>query len=211
MHARVLTYLALLIAVSPQGRGVKDGFDVTSLLHRRVDALEDMVHRRADEVTTGALVARMPELAPQAPGQSTAANLTGSDPSNINQAALDATISTACNDALASIETAWNPAGFLACYNVPFLNTVTGVFSADLRLYQIQRPSADFAGVKATDVSVQLSYPNAAFSEIPQDTPRVERRLDLKARQDSGTLTELQNYLFVGQVVRSLSLTKLEE
>ena len=211
MHARILNYLALFIALSPRGLGVKDGFDVTRLLSRRIDTLEDMVHRRADEMTARPLVARMPEPAPQAPGQSTAANLTGSDPSNINQAALDVTISMACNNALASIENAWNPVGFLACYNIPFLNTVTGVFAADLRLYQIEQPSGDFAEVKATDVSVQLSYPNAAFSEIAQNTQRVERRLDLKPRQNPRTLNELQNFLFVGQVMSTLTLTKLEE
>lgn len=211
MQPRTLTHLALLIALSSRCLGVKDTVNEAGLPHGRVDTLDEMVHRRADEIISPSLVARMPDPAPQAPGQSTAANLTGSDPSNIDQAMLDATISTACNNALAPMKKAWNDAGFLACYNVPFLNTNTGVFSADLRLYQIGQPTKDFAGVRSTDVNVQLSYPNAAFSTIPQNTQRAKRRSDLGRRQNAGSLTELQNFLFVGQVMRTLSLTKLEE
>jgi hypothetical protein len=211
MHTRTLTHLALLVALSPSCLGVKDALDAARHLHRRVDTLDDMVHRRADEMTALPLVARMPEPAPQAPSQSTAANLSGSDPSNIDQAVLDETLSGACNTALAPMKKSWNDAGFLACYNVPFLNTNTGVFAADLRLYQIAQPTKDFAGIKSTDVSVQLSYPNAAFSTIPQTSQRSKRGSDLKSRQSAGTLTELQNFLFVGQVMRTLTLTKLEE
>lgn len=210
MHSRPLTSLALLIVlISPSGHA-KDVLDVMGLLRRRADTLDDMVHRRADDLTAAHVVARMPQGTP-APTQSVAANLTGSDPANIDQAQIDATVSAACGDALASIRSTPNEAGFLGCYNIPFLNSNTRVFEADLRLYQLAKPSGAFAGVEATDVSVQLSYPNAAFSIIPQDPPKEKRDVGTERRQDAGRVDELQNFLFVGQVSNTLTLTKLKE
>lgn len=211
MHTQFCIGLTLLIALIWPALGSKDGFDTLGLLHRRIDTLDEMVHRRADEMTAGRLVARMPAPPPAAPIQSAAANLTGSDPSSIDQAKIAATMSTACNTALSPIKKAYNDAGFLGCYNIPFLNTNTGVFEADLRLYQLSQPAGAFAGVKSTDISVQLSYPNAAFSTIPQSTKPKKRGFGLETRQDSGNLNELQNYLFVGQVSNTLTLTKLKE
>ncbi len=212
MHVKSLTRLTLLIALSWPALGAKDAFDTLRLLHRRVDSLDDMVHRKADEMTAiHHLVARMPESAPAASTQSAAANLTGSDPSSIDQGQLDATISAACNTALGPIKSVQNEAGLLGCYNIPFLNTNTGVFEADLRLYQLSQPSGAFAAVKSTEISVQLSYPNAAFSTLPQSTPSAKRDLHLEPRQNPESMNELQNFLFVGQVSNTLTLTKLKE
>jgi hypothetical protein len=207
--------LTLLIALSAPTLGAKYAFDTVGLFRRRVDALEDMVRRRADEMTAPHLVARLPASAPApapaGPSQSASTNLTGSDPSNIEPAKMDATISAACAAALGPIKTVSNDAGILGCYNLPFLNTNTGVFEADLRLYQRSKPSGAFDGVKLTDISVQLSYPNAAFSTVPQNTKSARRGLDLQSRQDRGRVNELQRFLFVGQVSNGLTLSKLKE
>lgn len=210
MRSRPIASLALLIVfISPSGYA-KNVLDVMGLLRRRADTLDDMVHQRADDLTAAHVMARTPQEATAAT-QSAAANLTGSDPANIDQAQIDATVSAACGDALASISSTPNEAGFLGCYNIPFLNSNTRVFEADLRLYQLAEPSGAFAGVDATDVSVQLSYPNAAFSIIPQDPPKKKRDVGVKRRQDAGSMDELQNFLFVGQVSNTLTLTKLKE
>jgi hypothetical protein len=208
MQTKSLRRLALLIVLSSPVLGTKDAFDALGLLHRRVDGLDDIVHGRADEMTGVRMVARTPQAPPAAPSQSAAANLTGSDPSNIDQAQIDATVSAACNKALGSIQSVPNDAGFLGCYNIPFLNSNTGVFEADLRLYQLYQPSRAFDGVKPTDISVQLSYSNAAFSIIPQNS---KRDSDLEPRLNAGSMDELQNFLFVGQVSSTLTLTKLKE
>jgi hypothetical protein len=216
MHIRSITRLALLIALSSLSLGAKDPFDALKHLRRRGDTLDDVVRRRADELISSHLMVRMPqapppEAPPPAPSQSAAANLTGSDLSSIDQAQLDATISVACGAALGDIKSVSNDAGLLACYNIPFLNTNTGVFEADLRLYQLSPPRGDFVGIKSTDINVQLSYPNAGFSTIPQNTPNARREVALETRQDAGQMRELQNFLFVGQVSETLSLAKLQE
>lgn len=208
MRTGLLARLALWIALGSPALGASHVFDTARLLHRGVDTLDDMVRRRADEMTAAHVVARMPQAAPAAPAQSAASNLTGSDPSSIDQEQMDTTLSAACTTALGPIKSVSNDAGLLGCYNIPFLNTNTGVFEADLRLYQLSQPSGAFAGVKSTDVSVQLSYPSAAFSTIPQNS---KNGSDLGRRQNSGIMKELQNFLFVGQISNKLTLTKLEE
>ena len=211
MHARSLYRLAILIALNSSAMGSKAAFDVAGLLHRRTETLQDMVDRRADEITDAHVVPRMPQSAPAALTQSATANLTGSDPSSIDQAQMDATISAACNAALGPIKSVSNDAGLLGCYNIPFLNTNTGVFEADLRLYQLYEPKGAFAGVKSTDILVQVSYPNASFSTIPPNAQNAKSRSDLERRQNPGNMNELQNFLFVGQVSKKLSLSKLKE
>lgn len=205
------TRLTLLIALCLPALAVKDAFDALRLLSRRVHTLDEMVYRAADEMAVGRLVARMPQSPPAAPTQSIAANLTGSDPSSIDQAQIDVTTSAACSAALGDIKSVSNDAGLLGCYNIPFLNTNTGVFEADLRLYQLLQPRGAFEGIKATDVSVQVSYPNAAFSTIPQSMRDAKREVELRSRQAPGSMMELQNFLFIGQVSGGLTLTKLTE
>lgn len=203
--------LTLLIALTSPSLAIKDAFDALRLLSRQVNTLDEVIYRAADEMTVGRLMARMPQPPPPAPTQSAAANLTGSDPSSIDQAQIGVTVSAACDTALSDIKSVSNDAGLLGCYNIPFLNTNTGVFEADLRLYQLGQPRGAFEGVKATEVSVQVSYPNAAFSTIPQSTRNAKRGVELESRQAPGSITELQNFLFVGQVSGGLTLTKLDE
>jgi hypothetical protein len=211
MHIKSITRLALLIALSSPSLGAKNGFDTLRLLRPRGHTLDHVVQRRADELISSRVVVRMPQAPPPAPSQSATANLTGSDPSSIDQAQLDATISVACGAALNDIKSVDNDAGILACYNIPFLNTNTGLFEADLRLYQLSPPRAAFVGIQSTDINVQLSYPNAAFSTIPQNKPKAKREVGLESRQDAGQMRELQNYLFVGQVSETLTLANLPE
>ncbi|KAL3960641.1 hypothetical protein ACCO45_005758 [Purpureocillium lilacinum] len=58
----------------------------------------------------------------------------------INATAWDAVTDAACVDALAALTRSTNPSGNCLCYNLPSLDTATGVFEADLRLYRISAP-----------------------------------------------------------------------
>lgn len=211
MHIKSIARLTLLIALSSVSLCAKDAFNALRLLHHRSDTLDDVVYRRADEMIAGHLVVRTPQPPPAAPSQSATSTLTGSDPSSIDQAQMDATISAACSTALGDIKSVSNDAGLLGCYNIPFLNTNTGVFEANLRLYQRSEPKGAFVGVKSAEISVQVSYPNAAFSTIPRSTQNARREVGLETRQDPGNMKELQTFLFVGQVSGTLTLTKLQE
>lgn len=211
MHIQSPARLTLFIVLCSPALAVKDTFDALRLLSRGIHRLDEVVYRAADEMTVGHLIARMPQSPPVAPTQSAAANLTRSDPSSIDQAQIDATTSAACSTALGDIESVSNDAGLLGCYNIPFLNTNTGVFEADLRLYQLLQPRGAFEGIKSTDISVQVSYPNAAFSTLPQGMRNAKREAELESRQAPGGMTELQTFLFVGQVSGGLTLTKLTE
>ncbi len=211
MHTHLPACLTLLIALYSPALAVTDAFDALRLLSRGVHVLDEMVYRGADEMRMGRLVARMPQPPPAAPTESAASNLSGSDPSNIDPVQIDATISAACSTALGDIKSVSNDAGLLGCYNIPFLNTNTGVFEADLRLYELSQPRGAFEGKKATDVNVQVSYPNAAFSTIPQSMRDTKRGVELESRQAPGSMTELQDFLFVGQISGGLTLAKLTE
>ena len=208
---KATTVFWLLIASSSLALGRKDGFDVTRVFRSRTESLDDVVHRRADELNSRSIVARIPQAPPPAPSQSVAANLTGADPASIDLGAITEQISIGCNDALGSIKAASNDAGFLGCYNVAFLSTGTGVFQADLRLFQLSPPTGPFSGVQPAEIRVELSYPNAAFSIVPQGAKLVKREVDLEPRQAGGQLDQLQSFWFVGQVNKELALPQLQE
>lgn len=206
MHVKLC--LALLFALGPSALGIKAVFDAARLLDRHVDFFDCMLYRRAEELAIAHIFARMPQSPPAATTQSAGANLGDMYPANLDQAQVDAAISTACTTTLSSIKNATNEAGLLGCYNIPFLKTETGAFGANLRLYQISQPSGAFEGVNLTDISVQLSYPNAAFSTIPQDAMR---QAGLSSPPNTALMNELESFLFLGQVSNTLSLTKLQE
>lgn len=202
--------LGLLIGLGSLVHSLKHGIDAGRMLHRRSESLEEMVYRRASEWESPTLVARMPQAPPPpTPGMSAAAALSSADPSTVNLGDIMSKIAANCNSALGSITQASNEAGFLGCYNVAFFSTSTGVFQADLRLFQLSAATGDFAGVQPNDVDVQLMYPNAAFSIVPQNLAKV-KRTDLTPRQASG-LNELRSFWFVGQVDKSLKLLQLQE
>lgn len=71
----------------------------------------------------------------------------------------------ACMNALSAMHgNASNPAGMAVCYNIPFLNTSTGVFQADMRLYRVAGPVKEWAAIQDQTVSIRLFYPSATVS-----------------------------------------------
>lgn len=117
---------------------------------------------------------------------------------------LNTTTTIACQEALAAMPNVTNPAGVAACYNLLFLNNITGVFQAELRLYQMQPSSGAFAGIQANSIMVGLDYPDAAISSTTKTKRAVE------ARQDQSAPTELQQFDFFGQIDTTLDLSKLQ-
>ncbi|KAI3396625.1 hypothetical protein diail_11879 [Diaporthe ilicicola] len=120
----------------------------------------------------------------------------------VNMAEWEAQVSTACQQALSKLPQSTNPSGTCTCYNLPALNTQTGAFEADLRLYQLSTPREDFTGIPANQVQVALSYNGASVSPVTSSTA-AQKVSGPQARQAAGANTNLkllQTYLFVGQV-----------
>jgi hypothetical protein len=176
-------------------------------LHRRHDPLEEHVRREALEFIDAELERRqeISHNAAPVPAPSSSTSSSG-PPANLNDPALNKTIATACLGALADITKVSNAAGWAACYNILFLNNQTGIFEADLRLYQVSPPSGSFAGVKSSNIHIALNYPKAGISATSQPAKRAE----LGTRQANNTMGQLQQYSFVGQINPGLTLTNLK-
>jgi hypothetical protein len=121
---------------------------------------------------------------------------------------------TACGTALQALNgQASNPTGLAICYNLPFLDNTTGIFQAELRLYNVSAPISPWAGVTASDVSMTLSYlgatvqsMNGTFIKRDIGWPSI-RDSSLVERQSSGSSTgpvELKVLNYVGRINSNL-------
>ncbi|KAH8681771.1 hypothetical protein BX600DRAFT_429687 [Xylariales sp. PMI_506] len=112
----------------------------------------------------------------------------------MNYTQWDTQTAAACDAALAQLSAASNPSGTSVCYNIPSLDTSSGAFMADLRLYQISSPTGSFANIEAQNIQVELQYHGASVSIVNMST--VTKR-SITRRSSP---TELQVYMFVGQI-----------
>ena len=118
----------------------------------------------------------------------------------------------ACTQALNLLNgQATNPSGLAVCYNLPYVNNSTGVFKADLRLFNVSAPTGAFANIPNQDVQVGLNYQGATVSAVNMSTlmarsegvsliswPRaIQKR---QSTNTTGTLNLIQSYAFVGQM-----------
>jgi hypothetical protein len=122
----------------------------------------------------------------------------------------------ACEDTLRGLNgQASNPSGIVVCYNLPFLDNTTGVFQAELRMYNVSAPIDPWVGVTAADISMSLSYLGATVQNMPGNfskrdvsAPVVrEREVSdglLIERQNINTLTELKVLMYVGKINANL-------
>lgn len=120
----------------------------------------------------------------------------------------------ACKQALSHITESSNPSGNCICYNLPSLDTKTGVFAADLRLYQISEPRGPFAGMSASDIKVSVAYKGASASTVSPDqftgAGMVGNVSGLMRRDDGPAGPKLmQLYLLVGQIDKETKLDGL--
>jgi len=98
-----------------------------------------------------------------------------------------------------------NPSGMAVCYNIMQMDNITGVFVADLRLYEIAAPTGDWATLDMKKVSTSLTYLGADVSQAqlttnkrdelqPPDT--TEEGIEKRA---AAPPQSLQNTTFIGK------------
>ena len=127
----------------------------------------------------------------------------------------------ACTTTLEALNgNASNPSGMAACYNLPSLNSSTGVFEADLRLFTISAASGSFANIPSQDVVVGLSYVGATVSAVNASSLRRRRDLvsliswprsvDGMKKRQAAIPTMVQSYAFVGQINQDLLTTNMD-
>ncbi|KAK3312230.1 hypothetical protein B0H66DRAFT_395968 [Apodospora peruviana] len=125
----------------------------------------------------------------------------------INMTAWDAQANAACITALKALPEASNPSGTCVCYNLPALDSTSGGFEADLRLYKLNVPTGDFAGIPPENIEVGLRYTGASVSPVSPGTAAAKVVMPkLGSRQIATTADDLQllqTYLFVGQIDKS--------
>lgn len=186
------TLVASFLAIGAQagiGNLIMDGRTRNSPAVER--SLEDMA--RASLRARGQLEAR------QSDGQDRGTPLKADG--NLDIEAWNELANTACRDALRGLPLASNPSGACVCYNLPLLDNSTGIFEADLRLFQLSEPTGQFQGIPQEKIDVELSYNGASVTEVNEQAVS-----GLKVRQDNGNnnnagdLRLLQSYLFIGQV-----------
>ena len=129
---------------------------------------------------------------------------------------------SACSTALIDLHgVATNPSGLAACYNVQSLDSVTGNFEVDLRLYRISAPTDGWLKLDSSSVGVGLTYVSATISATgPKMAKREDQPLpwfpaerdeaaDIYIRRSTGAPPRrLESMDFVG-TVESGSLAKL--
>ena len=106
----------------------------------------------------------------------------------------------ACREALARLDSATNPSGAGLCYNLPALDTNTGVFEADLRVFKVSEPSGVWAGITPQDIDVGLSFSGASVSPVGEDRMTGGGMQGELARRQSVQPQLLQSYMFIGQI-----------
>ncbi|KAK5958475.1 hypothetical protein OHC33_000318 [Knufia fluminis] len=114
----------------------------------------------------------------------------------------------ACTNSIRGLSSVTNEAGFVACYNVlDWHQNMSGMFQADLRLYQFSEPNGQFADVAMNAITIQLNYPNSTQYSILMNSKRSLG--SLQQRQDQSGPTEIQQYSLVGNFKIQLDTKKL--
>lgn len=159
----------------------------------------DVLSRRYVDITSGPHLERRqrPEF------EST---VTLNQDGTINMEEWDADTEAACQESLKRLMIASNPSGACICYNLPSLDTASGVFEADLRVYRFNEPSGDFGGIAPEDIEVALMYEGASVSPVdaenmPSLNPGRRKRQEVDGGGEGAPdLPLLQQYLLVGQI-----------
>ncbi|CAM1510860.1 Fc.00g083730.m01.CDS01 [Cosmosporella sp. VM-42] len=147
---------------------------------------------RADDVLIRPYIALPQLINRRATANSTDAPLTPSD--NLNLTAWDSITNAACLSALSSLRQSSNPSGTCICYNLPSLDTSTGIFEADLRLFKISESRGAWAGIPPENIKVGLRYSGATVSPVTMGNDS-----DIGKRDDNGPEL-MKAYMFVGQI-----------
>ncbi|MDI1493160.1 MAG: hypothetical protein OHK93_004947 [Ramalina farinacea] len=108
-----------------------------------------------------------------------------------NEGSWDVETDEACIAALqASQAAAASSSGMAACYNVKSLNGTTGSFEAELRLYQLSEPSAQWDQGQSEGLNLGLNYARATVKE---NTARKDKRAIVDRQPTKASEMEKQN------------------
>ncbi|CUS10252.1 unnamed protein product [Tuber aestivum] len=113
-----------------------------------------------------------------------------------------------CIDRLKNVTKASNPSGIAVCYNLPFQSNDSGVFAADLRLYQVSAPEGDWATVGG-NIDVSLMY-NGAAVQLRNETAE-EAAATAQASANSEGPQKVQEFHFIGQIDKMLLADDMTE
>lgn len=198
--ALVGTLLAAGHATALKGRHVnallQPGQDVEEVLRRDAELMATLTQRQdANSADTAPLASLTPA---------------SGDATNADQAKWEEQTSKACKAALGNLNgQASNPSGIAVCYNLPFLDKTTGVFQAELRMYNISAPIAPWVGVTAADVSMTLSYLGATVQAMQGNFSKravgsIVAESQIVERQQKTMMTELKVLMYVGRINSNL-------
>lgn len=204
--ALVGTLIAAGHATAFKGRQVnallQPGLDIEEVLRRDAGRMATLTRRQdANPADTAPLASLTPA---------------SGDASNVNQAQWEEQTRAACMKTLSTLNgQASNPSGIAVCYNLPFLDNTTGVFQAELRMYNVSAPINPWVGVTAADVSMTLSYLGATvqnmqgnFAKRDAISPVVEGRLIERQNNNNGQtvngMSQLKVLMYVGRINENL-------
>ncbi|KAH6629535.1 hypothetical protein C7974DRAFT_434064 [Boeremia exigua] len=179
---------------------------------RRSEDLEDVLRRDSGLLAT---LTQRQDANPADTAPLASLTPASGDASKANLAKWEADTKAACMQTLGNLNgKASNPSGIAVCYNVPFLDNSTGVFQAELRMYNVSAPINPWQSVTAADVSMTLSYLGATVQAM--NMTNVKREIgeaQIEARWSDGTLvqrqtitmmTELKTLMYVGKINSNL-------
>ncbi|KAF2713241.1 hypothetical protein K504DRAFT_498055 [Pleomassaria siparia CBS 279.74] len=157
---------------------------------QRSQDVEDVLRRDADMLAT--LTRRQDSNSPAQSAPKISSTPASGDAAKADLAKWETETKAACGNALVQLNgQASNPTGLAVCYNLPFLDNATGVFQAELRLYNVSAPINPWNGVTASDVSMTLSYLGATVQSM--NATFIKRQIEWPpVRRDDGSLVERQ-------------------
>lgn len=115
---------------------------------------------------------------------------TSATPSSLDMERWNAETTAACSRAVGALNgRASNPSGMAVCYNVPFLDPKTGVFQAELRMFNISAQVEEWAGVPSSSISLSLRYVGATVEDRPTVGSSSSPKRKRAANEDDRVLT----------------------
>ena len=180
--------------------------DIEEILRRDADMMASLTRRQdANSAGTAPQVSTTP-----ASGDAAKADLTKWEEET----------AAACGNAVAALNgQASNPTGLAVCYNLPFLDNTTGVFQAEVRMFNVSAPIDPWVGVSAAAISMTMSYAGATLQEMNgtfakrgeigfpsiqlREVASVEGML-VEKRQTTAVPTALKVMMYVGQINSNL-------
>lgn len=119
-----------------------------------------------------------------------------------NDTNFDRAANAVCIEALKKLPKSTNPSGNCLCYNLPSLNTETGSFTADLRVFRVSEPRDNFAGIAPGEINVGVQYDGATVTlaspqQMQQTLSQPIARRQAQARSEPEII---QSYMFIGQI-----------